>query len=271
MLRRGYRESSDPRETPGARQPLVRTDPATGRRALFLGRRPHAWVVGLEVGESDALLDRLWAHASDPRFVWRHRWRPGDLLIWNNLGVLHRRDAFDASARRIMTPHPDSRRAGRSREAMKRFYRQAEAVPLDPDGYGVALDGRRVRTPAGRPLALPSRALAAAVADEWAGQGETVEPRTMAMMTLSATALDRVAPRAGEVAAEIARYGETDLLCYRDAAGGELARRQNAAWQPVLDWLAATHGAKLTTARGRDAGFAEKGRARSAPARGGRP
>ena len=133
---------------------------------------------------------------------------------------------------------------------MKRFYRQAEAVPLDSDGYGVALDGRRVRTPAGRPLALPSRALAAAVADEWAGQGERVEPRTMTMMTLSATALDRVAPRAGEVAAEIARYGETDLLCYRDAAGGELAQRQNAAWQPVLDWLAATHGAKLRAVAG---------------------
>ena len=133
---------------------------------------------------------------------------------------------------------------------MKRFYEQADAVLLDPGGYGVALDGRRVRTPAGRPLALPSRALAAAVAGEWAGQGERVEPRTMAMMTLSATALDRVAPRAGEVAAEIARYGETDLLCYRDAAGGELALRQNAAWQPVLDWLAATHGAKLSTVAG---------------------
>ena len=142
---------------------------------------------------------------------------------------------------------------------MKRFYRQAEAVPLDSDGYGVALDGRRVRTPAGRPLALPSRALAAAVADEWAGQGERVEPRTMAMMTLSATALDRVAPRAGEVAAEIARYGETDLLCYRDAAGGELAQRQNAAWQPVLDWLAATHGAKLRAVAGVMPASQEKG------------
>ena len=72
----------------------------------------------------------------------------------------------------------------------------------------------------------------------------------MAMMTLSATALDRVAPRAGEVAAEIAHYGETDLLCYRDAAGGELARRQNAAWQPVLDWLAEAHGARLRTVAG---------------------
>ena len=133
---------------------------------------------------------------------------------------------------------------------MKRFYRQAEAVPLDPDGYGVALDGRRVRTPAGRPLAMPSRALAAAVAEEWAAQGKTVLPRTMAMMTLAATALDRVVPRVCEVATEIARYGETDLLCYRDADGGELARRQNAAWQPVLDWLAATHGAKLRTVAG---------------------
>ena len=102
MLRRGYRVVEDVRETPGARQPLVRTDPATGGKALFLGRRPHAWIVGLEVEESDALLDRLWAHASDPRFVWRHRWRAGDLLVWNNLGVLHRRDAFDAGARRIM-------------------------------------------------------------------------------------------------------------------------------------------------------------------------
>ena len=133
---------------------------------------------------------------------------------------------------------------------MKRFYKQAEAVPLDEDGYGVALDGRRVRTPAGRPLALPSRALAAAVAGEWAAQGETVRPRTMAMMTLSATALDRVAPRAGEVVAEIARYGETDLLCYRDAAGRELARRQSAAWQPVLDWLATAHGVRLKPVEG---------------------
>jgi len=102
MLRRGYRETSDPRETPGARQPLVRTDPATGRKALFLGRRPHAWIVGLDVAENDALLDRLWAYACDPRFVWRHRWRAGDLLVWSNLGLLHRRDSFDPAARRIM-------------------------------------------------------------------------------------------------------------------------------------------------------------------------
>ena len=102
MLRAGYAEADDPRDTPGARHPLVRTDPATGRRALFLGRRPHSHIVGMELAESEVLLDRLWDHASDPRFVWRHRWRAGDLLIWDNLGVLHRRDSFDPGVRRIM-------------------------------------------------------------------------------------------------------------------------------------------------------------------------
>ena len=102
LLRRGYRETADPRETPGARHPLARTDPATGRKALFLGRRPHACIPSLPLAESEALLDRLWAHATDERFVWRHRWRPGDLLVWNNPGVLHRRDAFDPAARRIL-------------------------------------------------------------------------------------------------------------------------------------------------------------------------
>ncbi len=112
------------------------------------------------------------------------------------------------------------------------------------------LDERSVRTPAGKPLVLPNQALAAAIAAEWAAQDDTVRPRTMAMMTLAATALDRVAPRASAVAAEITRYGETDLLCYRDAAGGALTRHQNAAWQPVLDWLAEAHGARLKPVAG---------------------
>jgi taurine dioxygenase len=70
---------------------LVRTDPKTGRKVLFLGRRPNAYVLGLSVAESEALLDALWAHATQPRFVMCHEWRLGDLL-WNNLSVLHRRD-----------------------------------------------------------------------------------------------------------------------------------------------------------------------------------
>uniref|UniRef100_UPI00262C5082 TauD/TfdA dioxygenase family protein n=1 Tax=Pelagibius sp. TaxID=1931238 RepID=UPI00262C5082 len=102
MLRKGYEEIDDPRKTPGAHHPLVREDPATGRRALFLGRRPHAYVIGMEPAESDALLDRLWAHATQEKYAWVHKWQPGDLLMWQNLWILHRRDGFDDNARRIL-------------------------------------------------------------------------------------------------------------------------------------------------------------------------
>ena len=100
MLRKGYEETEDVRETPGARHPLVRTDPDTGRRCLYLGRRPHSYLVGLDVERSEALLDRLWTHATQDRFVTVHCWREGDVLMWDNRAVLHRRDAFDPDARR---------------------------------------------------------------------------------------------------------------------------------------------------------------------------
>jgi taurine dioxygenase len=102
FLRKGYREVTDVRETVGAKHPLVRTNPRSGRKALLLGRRHNAYVVGLELSESEALLDRLWAHAAEPRFTMRHQWRVGDVLMWNNLAVMHRRDPFDATARRVM-------------------------------------------------------------------------------------------------------------------------------------------------------------------------
>ena len=102
MLRKGYREVTDVRETVGARHPLVRTDPHTGRKALFLGRRPNSYVVGLSVADSEALLDALWAHATEKRFAMCHEWRVGDVLMWNNLSVLHRRDPFGSDTRRVM-------------------------------------------------------------------------------------------------------------------------------------------------------------------------
>ena len=102
MRRMGYGEITDVRDTPGARHPLVRTNPRTGRRALFLGRRAHGYIVGMEVSESEALLDELWSHAGDLRFAMSHEWRVGDVLIWNNLSVIHRRDPFDAADRRLM-------------------------------------------------------------------------------------------------------------------------------------------------------------------------
>jgi taurine dioxygenase len=102
LLRKGYKEVTDVRQTVGARHPLVRVEPKTGRKALFLGRRPNAYVAGLGVAESEALLDALWAHATQPRFAMCHEWKVGDLLMWNNLSVLHRRDPFDPKTRRVM-------------------------------------------------------------------------------------------------------------------------------------------------------------------------
>jgi taurine dioxygenase len=100
-LRKGFKEVTDVRETVGAHHPLIRTDPGTGRKALFLGRRPNAYA-RLDLAESEALLDALWAHATQPRFAMCHRWQVGDVLMWNNLTVLHRRDPFDPKTRRVM-------------------------------------------------------------------------------------------------------------------------------------------------------------------------
>jgi taurine dioxygenase len=101
-VRKGYKEVTDVRQTVGAHHPLIRTEPGTGRKALFLGRRPNAYVIGLEIAESEALLNTLWAHATQPRFTLCHQWKVGDLLMWNNLSVLHRRDPFNPETRRVM-------------------------------------------------------------------------------------------------------------------------------------------------------------------------
>jgi taurine dioxygenase len=101
-LRPGAEAVSDVAEAPGARHPAIRTHPESGRCALYLGRRSNAWVVGLPVGESEALLDRLWSHCCRDAYAWRHRWRPGDVLAWDNRCTMHKRDAFDPSARRLM-------------------------------------------------------------------------------------------------------------------------------------------------------------------------
>lgn len=102
QLRKGFNEVTDPRQAPGARHPIFRTHPVTGRKALYLGRRRNACVIGLPLEESEQLLDELWAHASRADFVWGHEWQLGDTLIWDNRCLIHRRDAFDPNARRMM-------------------------------------------------------------------------------------------------------------------------------------------------------------------------
>jgi taurine dioxygenase len=101
-LRTGMPEVTDVAKAPGAHHPLLRTHPTTGRTALFLGRRPNAYILGLPVEESEALLDEIWAHTMQDRFVYTHRWERGDLVFWDNRCVMHRREAFDDSEHRIM-------------------------------------------------------------------------------------------------------------------------------------------------------------------------
>lgn len=101
-LRKGFQRTLDVRQTPGAVHPLVRRHPVTGRKALFLGRRPGAYIHGLSVEESESLLDAVWKHATQERFAWYQKWRVGDLVMWDNRCVMHRRDAFDESRHRLM-------------------------------------------------------------------------------------------------------------------------------------------------------------------------
>lgn len=129
---------------------------------------------------------------------------------------------------------------------MKRFYKTVAVAP-ESGGFAVQLDGRPVRTPAKRPLLLPTPALAEAVAAEWQAQPEEIRPQSMPLTQLCCTALDVTDPHAETVASEVAGYGATDLLCYRASAPAALAERQARGWQPLLDWVAATYDAPLVT------------------------
>ena len=101
-VRQGVTATDDPRVSPGTAHPLVCTHPATGRRMLYLGRRRNAYLLGLELAQSEALLDELWGFVDRPEFGWEHVWQVGDLVLWDNRCTMHRRDAFDPKSRRIM-------------------------------------------------------------------------------------------------------------------------------------------------------------------------
>ena len=129
---------------------------------------------------------------------------------------------------------------------MKRFWTE---VSVDDDGE-VRLDGRPVRTPGRAPLALPTPALAQAVAEEWRGVGETLDPRAMPLTGLANAAIDRIAPDPAAFAAGLARYGESDLLCYRAADPADLVARQSAAWDPLLAWARDRYDVHIETVAG---------------------
>ena len=133
--------------------------------------------------------------------------------------------------------------------ALKRIWSEV-GIDGDPGNYRVLLDGRPVMTPARRPLAVPLRRIAERVAEEWDAQVEEVDPRTMPFMRSTATCIDRVAPERDAVAAILAEYGGTDLICYRAERPAALVARQVAAWDPVLAWLHEAHGARLVASQG---------------------
>ncbi|CAN1542633.1 COG5387 Chaperone required for the assembly of the mitochondrial F1-ATPase [Paracoccaceae bacterium] len=117
----------------------------------------------------------------------------------------------------------------------RRFWTETSAVPVD-GGFTVHLDARPVRTPLKAPLVVPTFALAQAIAAEWQAQGAKVNPETMPFTRTANSAIDKVAPQHAAVAAMLAEYGGSDLLCYRAEGPEDLIGRQAAAWDPVLQW-----------------------------------
>ena len=133
--------------------------------------------------------------------------------------------------------------------AMKRFYKEARAA-AGPDGFEVQLDGRPVRTPGRQPLRVSGEALAHAIAAEWEGQGETIDPVSMPVTRLVNSALDGVASAMDEVGGEIVRYAGSDLICYRVEGPARLVELQGQLWDPVLDWARERLGARFLLAEG---------------------
>ncbi|HEV2336611.1 MAG TPA: ATP12 family protein [Stellaceae bacterium] len=132
---------------------------------------------------------------------------------------------------------------------MKRRYTTVETRPVG-GGWGVALDGKTMRTPIKQELVLPNAALAAAISAEWEAQRDEIRPATMPLFRLAATAIDRTAAQRDLVVKEVASYAGTDLLCYRAERPPALVARQHAVWQPLIDWASRRYGATLAVTSG---------------------
>ncbi|MBM3950363.1 MAG: ATPase [Rhodospirillales bacterium] len=130
-----------------------------------------------------------------------------------------------------------------------RFY-AAVGVRTASQGFAIALDDRPVRTPLGRPLILPTEALAQAVGDEWASQGSVIAPATMPLTGIANTAIDRAREDRNSFRSAVAAYGRNDLLCQRADAPADLVRRQETSWGPWLAWAAERYGARLAVGTG---------------------
>lgn len=133
--------------------------------------------------------------------------------------------------------------------AAKRFWKSADVVQV-ADAFVVQLDGRSVKTPLKTPITVPTRAMADAMAAEWDAQGEKVAPMSMPVTRAVNATLDKVIPQRAEVADMLAKYGACDLLCYRATHPEALSLRQEAVWDPLLEWAKIRFGAELRTTQG---------------------
>jgi len=146
-------------------------------------------------------------------------------------------------------PSEAARQAMRPR-LRRRFYEQVTVVEEEGGGFGLALDGRPVKTPAARALAAPISSLAEAMAEEWRAQRENIDPSTMPLTRLANSIIDGVADAADAVAAEVEKYLASDLLFYRVEGPQGLTTRQQEAWDPLIAWASASLGAKFRTGAG---------------------
>jgi chaperone required for assembly of F1-ATPase len=159
------------------------------------------------------------------------------------------RELFDdVAGKSPLDPREASRKSSQT-PLRKRFY-TAASVAEGPDGFAVTLDGKAIRTPGRNPLVAPVRELAEAIAAEWNAQPDLIDPMAMPLTRLANSVIDGVSPNTRAVADDIAKYFETDLLCYRASFPEELIARQGRHWDPVLRWAADDLGAHFILAEG---------------------
>ena len=132
---------------------------------------------------------------------------------------------------------------------MRRFYKKVEKVK-DNDGWTILLDGKSIKTPARQTLFLPTIALAENIVLEWEEQGLEIDPLTMPLTGYAYSAIDRSQPMKNQLIEQICAYAQSDVLCYRVEKPIDLAERQEAEWQPVLDWLSVSRGIDLRVTSG---------------------
>src|SRR6201999_1409377 len=159
------------------------------------------------------------------------------------------RELFDEVAGQSPLDPEEAVRRTQRRPQRKRFYQQAE-IAETPEGLGAPLDGKPVRTPSGKPLAAPNRAIAEGIAAEWNAQKETIEPLTMPLTRLANSVIEGVIGRTEAVSDDAAKYLGSDMLFYRASHPEALVAREAELWDPVLFWAAESLGAHFILAEG---------------------